>query len=119
METLAASPIPTIVAGVAAVSPAVLAVLGRRRRRRRRKKRGSEDKLDAVDIPDQWLSYLLGTRYGNTPSTTARSAGIPILAEPEDDDIGKWAKYGSTAVKLSPDWRNGPKIRQNGDGKPK
>ena len=122
MEVLASSPIPTIVAGLAAVSPAVLAALGKRKKRKKR----SEDNPN-VDIPDQWLSYLLGTRYGSnpgatsqkdskprpyedrsqqkqtTPITTARS--VETLSDNfENNQANKWAKYGSTAVKLSPDW---------------
>ena len=122
MEVLASSPIPTIVAGLAAMSPALLAGLGKRRKRKKRSENPS------VDIPDQWLSYLLGTRYGSnsgatsqkdskpqqpfevrpqqkqtTPITTARS--VETLSDNfENDQANKWAKYGSTAVKLSPDW---------------
>ena len=121
MEVLASSPIPTIVAGLAAVSPAVLAALGKRKKRKKRSENPN------VDIPDQWLSYLLGTRYGSnpgatsqkdskpqpfevrpqqkqiTPITTARS--VETLSDNfENNQANKWAKYGSTAVKLSPDW---------------
>ena len=63
IETLAGSPIPTILAGIAAVSPAVLTVLGGKRRKKR--------ELKDVDIPDQWLSFLLGTRYGSTTEKTS------------------------------------------------
>ena len=62
IETLAGSPIPTILAGIAAVSPAVLTVLGGKKRRKR--------SLKDIDIPDQWLSFLLGTRYGSTTESS-------------------------------------------------
>ena len=58
IETLASSPIPTIVAGVAAMSPAVLTLLGRKRR-----KKAMED---SIDVLEQHLSYLRSTRYSTT-----------------------------------------------------
>jgi hypothetical protein len=60
METLASSPIPTILAGIAAISPYWLSVLGKRKKRH---------VSSVVDIPEQWLEYLLGTRYTRRTST--------------------------------------------------
>ncbi len=94
MESIAGSPLPTLIAGLAAVSPALLTVLGRKRR-----------DLEDVEIPQQWLSYLLGTRYA---SSTLRSTDVPQESATEalkPNEAGQWSKYGSTAVKFSPERR--------------
>lgn len=91
VESIVSSPLPTVLAGLAAVSPALLTVLGRRKR-----------DVEEVDIPDQWLAYLLGTRYGSTTNKTPSTT--PRIIEEKEPLPSKWAKYGSTAVKLSPDW---------------
>ena len=74
METLTGSPIPTIIAGIAAISPFFLAG-GKKRRRRKRD-------VTSVEIPDQWLSYLLGTRYSGAPTTTPKPVSLEYQYEP-------------------------------------
>ncbi len=69
-HAIASSPIPTVLAGVAALTPYLTSVLGKKKKRRRRRRDAEAVAKPilanrAVDIPEQWLGYLLGTRYAN------------------------------------------------------
>ena len=90
MESLAGSPIPTILAGLAAISPFFLAG-----GKKRRKKRGGGDN---VEIPDQWLSYLLGTRYDSSPTTKGYNYDITTPKPPSDTVLGRFEPLISNEI---------------------
>ena len=91
MESLAGSPIPTILAGLAAISPFFLAG-----GKKRRKKRGGGDN---VEIPDQWLSYLLGTRYDSSnPTTIGYNYDVTTPKPPSDTILGRFEPLISNEI---------------------
>ena len=67
VESMGVGAIPTIFAGAIATYPFWMPLLAGGRRRRRREAPAK------VDIPENWLSYLLGTRFGHNAKMSKRS----------------------------------------------
>ena len=84
VESMGIGAIPTFFAGAIATYPFWMPLLAGGRKRRRKRESSSK-----VDIPENWLAYLLGTRFGqnakmskmktSTPTTTMSTMQEPFV----------------------------------------
>jgi len=83
VESMGIGAIPTIFAGAIATYPFWMPLLAGGRKRRRKRESSSK-----VDIPENWLAYLLGTRFGQNAkmskmkTTTTTTTTMSTMQEP-------------------------------------